>query len=108
MHSEHIWKQQTILEKEKCVVTCYSKTRKKTTSEVVLNHSTIALQENMAMLIQGLSFAQILITNNILFDKYLKLWKSTYLAIHISKEMLLQRCLWPHMRDAVVLVIISP
>lgn len=66
------------LEKEKKCCHLLLRNQEKTTSKVVLNHSTIALQENMTMLTQGLSFAQILIPNNILFNKYLTLWKSYY------------------------------
>lgn len=48
---------------------------------------------------------------------YIHIWNSgkvttgnrdAYFTIHISKEVFLQRCLQPHMRNAVALVIISP
>lgn len=70
-------------------------------------------QENMIMLVHAFfcgnfdckehSFKYILETGKVTTGN-----RDAHFTIHISKEMVLQRCLQHHMRDAVALVIISP
>lgn len=52
---------------------------------------------------------EILIPKNVLLNMHSQLWKVTtgnrdaHFIIHISKEMFLQRCLPPHVKDDVAL-----
>lgn len=74
MNSGYTCKQQAIqlgLEKQKKFYLLLLKKQKK-------NYKQNPLQENMTVIIQPLSFAQILIPKNILLNKYLKLRKSDY------------------------------